>query len=46
MLEVKLTPQPPGEDAVLGRLTLEKAFHGDLEATSSEACSCCNTAGS
>ena len=32
--EVKLTPQPPGEDAVLGRLTLEKAFHGDLEATS------------
>jgi len=32
--EVKLTPQPAGEDAVLGRLTLEKAFHGDLEATS------------
>ena len=32
--EVKLTPQPPGEDVVLGRLTLEKAFHGDLEATS------------
>ena len=32
--EVKLTPQPPGEDAVLGRLTLDKTFHGDLEATS------------
>ena len=32
--EVKLTPQPPGEDAVLGRFALDKAFHGDLEATS------------
>jgi hypothetical protein len=32
--EVKLTPQPPGDDAVLGRLTLDKTFHGDLEATS------------
>ena len=32
--EVKLRPQPPGEDAVLGRLTLDKAFHGDLEAIS------------
>jgi len=32
--EVKLTPQPPGEDAVLGRLALDKEFHGDLEATS------------
>ena len=32
--EVKLTPQPQGEDAVLGRLALDKAFHGDLEATS------------
>ena len=32
--EVKLTPQPPGEDAVLGRLVLNKEFHGDLEATS------------
>ena len=32
--EVKLTPQPPGEDEVLGRLALDKAFHGDLEATS------------
>ena len=31
--EVKLTPQPPGEDAVLSRLTLDKKFHGDLEAT-------------
>ena len=32
--EVTLTPQPPGEEAVLGRLTLDKKFHGDLEATS------------
>jgi flagellar basal body rod protein FlgG len=32
--DVKLMPQPPGEDAVLGRLTLDKKFHGDLEATS------------
>jgi len=32
--EVKLTPQPPGEDAVLGRLVLSKEFHGGLEATS------------
>ena len=31
--EVKLIPQPPGEDA-LGRFALDKAFHGDLEATS------------
>lgn len=31
--EVKLTPQPPDKDAVLGRLTLDKTFHGDLEAT-------------
>lgn len=32
--EVKLTPQPSDKDAVLGRLTLDKTFHGDLEATS------------
>lgn len=32
--EVKLTPQPPGEDGVLGRLALNKDYHGDLEATS------------
>lgn len=32
--EVKLTPQPPGEDAALARLTLEKEFHGDLEGRS------------
>jgi len=35
--EVKLTPQPfddKGEDALLGRMTLDKQFHGDLEATS------------
>ena len=31
--DVKLTPQPAGEDA-LGRLTLDKTYHGDLEATS------------
>ena len=35
--EVKLNPAAPGErlqDPTLGRLTIEKQFHGDLEATS------------
>ncbi|MGA7413446.1 MAG: DUF3224 domain-containing protein [Bryobacteraceae bacterium] len=34
--EVKLTPQPPepGGDANLGRMTIDKQFHGDLEAIS------------
>ena len=32
--EVRLTPQPPGEDAVPGRFVLDKVFHGDLEAIS------------
>ena len=35
--EVKLTPQPfddKNEDALLGRMSLDKQFHGDLEATS------------
>ena len=35
--EVKLTPQPSDrqpEDAPLGRIWLDKQFHGDLEATS------------
>jgi hypothetical protein len=35
--EVKLTPQPPAWDhqgAPLGRMSMEKQFHGDLEATS------------
>jgi hypothetical protein len=34
--EVKLTPQAPeaGVDASLGRMTIDKQFHGDLEATS------------
>jgi len=35
--EVKLTPQTPDgtyEDTVLGRLAIDKQFHGDLEATS------------
>ena len=36
--EVKLTPQKPDSDAAraanLGRLSIEKQFHGDLEATS------------
>jgi hypothetical protein len=35
--EVKLTPQPSDrqpEDAALGRLWLDKEFHGDLQATS------------
>jgi hypothetical protein len=35
--DVKLTPQAPDgvyEDTQLGRLSLDKQFHGDLEATS------------
>ncbi len=35
--EVKITPQTPDgkfEDATMGRLTIDKQFHGDLEATS------------
>ncbi|HEV8608765.1 MAG TPA: DUF3224 domain-containing protein [Thermoanaerobaculia bacterium] len=35
--EVKLTPQAPGgepESATLGRMSIDKQFHGDLEATS------------
>ena len=35
--DVKLAPQPSGdktEDATLGRMTIEKQIHGDLEATS------------
>jgi len=35
--EVKLTPQPSGggtEDASLGRMTIDKQYHGDLEGTS------------
>jgi hypothetical protein len=35
--EVKLTPQPPddkSEDAAMGRMIIDKQFHGDLEATS------------
>ena len=35
--DVKLIPQPfddKGEDALLGRMSLDKQFHGDLEATS------------
>jgi hypothetical protein len=35
--DVKLTPQSSGdsaEDAILGRMTIDKQFHGDLEATS------------
>lgn len=31
--DVKLTPQE-GADAVVGRMSIEKQFHGDLEATS------------
>lgn len=31
--EVKLSPQAPGDDA-LGRMTIDKQFHGDLEAKS------------
>ena len=34
--EVKVTPQAPeeGDDSGIGRLALDKLFHGDLEATS------------
>jgi Protein of unknown function (DUF3224) len=35
--EVKLVPQPAGdkpEDGTLGRMSIDKQFHGDLEATS------------
>ena len=35
--DVKLTPQPPddyADGAALGRLTIDKQFHGGLEATS------------
>jgi hypothetical protein len=32
--DVKLTPQPAADDLGLGRLTIDKQFHGDLEATS------------
>jgi hypothetical protein len=34
--EVKLTPQPPEDkaDASLGRMTIDKQFHGDIEGTS------------
>ncbi len=31
--DVKLAPQPAGEDP-LGRMTIDKQFHGDLDATS------------
>jgi Protein of unknown function (DUF3224) len=33
--EVKLTPQPPeGENTTVGRVTIDKQFHGELEAVS------------
>ncbi len=32
--EVKLTPQDDKIDPTLGRMTIEKTFHGDLEGTS------------
>jgi hypothetical protein len=32
--EVKLTPQTDSTDANLGRMTIDKQFHGDLEGTS------------
>ncbi len=35
--DVKLTPQPPEEkvgDPTVGRMAIDKQFHGDLEATS------------
>jgi Protein of unknown function (DUF3224) len=32
--EVKLTPQPAGEDASLGRMQIDKQFSGEIEGTS------------
>jgi hypothetical protein len=32
--EVKLTPQNDGADAIPGRMTIDKQYHGDLEGTS------------
>jgi hypothetical protein len=32
--DVALTPQPPDPDGFLGRMTIDKRFHGDLEGTS------------
>lgn len=32
--EVKLTPQTDSADATLGRMTIDKQFHGDIEGTS------------
>ena len=32
--EVKLTPQTDSVDPTLGRMTIDKQFHGDLEGTS------------
>jgi hypothetical protein len=32
--DVTLTPQPPDPDGFLGRMTIDKRFHGDLEGTS------------
>jgi Protein of unknown function (DUF3224) len=32
--DVKLTPQTEGTDATLGRMTIDKQYHGDLEGTS------------
>ena len=32
--EVKLIPQVDGEDCGVGRMTIDKQFHGELEATS------------
>lgn len=32
--EVKMTPQPADEKAAVGKFSLDKKFHGDLEATS------------
>ena len=32
--DVKLTPQPPSDGSVIGRMILDKTWHGDIEATS------------
>ena len=38
--EVKLTPQPMADttDATLGRMSIEKQFHGDIEGNAKARC--------
>lgn len=34
IFEVKMTAQPPDDDSNIGRMTIDKQFHGDLVGTS------------